>query len=358
MSTLWRGLLVFSSSLVTPNTLLERDTEKYHALFMYVKFTSWYNGVAEKPKVSRVINKKQNCMKSFKFLMGLFLIALIVVSCKKNNNEPNDPNDPSNPITDGYTVSFDLNYENGGMYKTIEVKQNGTVTKPENPTRSGFDFYNWYTDKAGTNEFDFSTPIVENITLYAQWAEIFEAVDLGLSSGLKWATCNIGAPKPEDYGNYYAWGECETKTSYYLANYSFYADDKYLKYNDEDKLTSLLPEDDVTALRTKNKWFTPSNEQINELIAGCDLSWETRNDKCGIRFTSKVNGNSIFIPASGYRYENTRDKVDSWVCIWSSTLNNESSAYRLFASQYEDEITCYTINMGREQAMPIRPVCY
>ena len=83
-----------------------------------------------------------------------------------------------------------------------------------------------------------------------------------------------------------------------------------------------------------------------------------KNDKYGIKFTSKVNGNSIFIPASGYRYENTRDKVDSWVCIWSSTLNDESSAYRLFASQYEDEITCYTINMGRSSAMPIRPVCY
>ena len=111
-------------------------------------------------------------------------------------------------------------------------------------------------------------------------------------------------------------------------------------------------------LRTKEKWFIPSNEQINELIGGCDLSWELKNDKYGIKFTSKVNGNSIFIPASGYRYENTRDKVDSWVCIWSSTLNDESSANRLFASQYEDEINCYTINMGRSSAMPIRPVCY
>lgn len=296
-------------------------------------------------------------MKSIKFLMRLFLMALIVVSCKKNDNEPNEPNDPSNPVIDGCTVSFDLNYENGGMYKTIEVERNKTITKPEDPSRSGFDFYNWSTDKAGTNEFDFSTPIVENMTLYAQWAEKFEAVDLGLSSGLKWATCNIGAQNPEDYGNYYAWGESETKTSYFWENYSFYADGKYLKYNDEDKLISLLPEDDVTMLRTKNKWFTPSAEQINELIAGCDLSWELRNDKCGIKFTSKVNGNSIFIPASGYRYENTRDRVDSWVCIWSSTLSDESSAIRLFASEYEGEITCYTINMGRCQAMPIRPVC-
>ena len=154
-------------------------------------------------------------MKSIKFLMRLFLMALIVVSCKKNDNEPNEPNDPSNPVIDGCTVSFDLNYENGGMYKTIEVERNKTVTKPEDPSRSGFDFYNWSTDKAGTNEFDFSTPIVENMTLYAQWAEKFEAVDLGLSSGLKWATCNIGAQNPEDYGNYYAWGESETKTSYF-----------------------------------------------------------------------------------------------------------------------------------------------
>lgn len=297
-------------------------------------------------------------MKSFKFLMRLFLMALIVVSCKKNNNEPNEPNDPSNPVIDGCTVSFDLNYENGGMYKTIEVERNKTVTKPEDPSRPGFDFYNWYTDKAGTNEFDFSTPIVADITLYAQWAEKFEAVDLGLSSGLKWATYNVGATSPEEYGNYYAWGETETKSSYFLENYSFYSNGNYSKYNNEDKLENLLPEDDVAMLRTKEKWFIPSNEQINELIGGCNLSWELRNDKCGIKFTSKVNGNSIFIPASGYRYENTRDKVDSWVCIWSSTLNNESSAYRLFASQYEDEITCYTINMGREQAMPIRPVCY
>ena len=109
-----------------------------------------------------------------------------------------------------------------------------------------------------------------------------EYVDLGLPSGTLWATMNVGAKSPESYGGYYAWGETETKSSYFLENYSFYSNGNYSKYNNEDKLENLLPEDDVAMLRTKEKWFIPSNEQINELIGGCDLSWELKNDKYGI----------------------------------------------------------------------------
>ena len=152
-----------------------------------------------------------------------------------------------------FAVSLDNNGGEGAM-QSIAVKKENQFTIPENEfTRSGYEFKGWNTKADGTGisyvKGDKIT-ITSNITLYAQWISIYQEtgisnghgyVDLGLPSGTKWATMNVGATSPEDYGNYYAWGETETKSSYTLDNYKWYDVDnqRYTKYNVKTKQPSL-----------------------------------------------------------------------------------------------------------------------
>ena len=131
---------------------------------------------------------------------------------------PIDPSDPEIPIVTEYTVSYDANGGTGSMSE-VKVKENETITIAENAfTRSMFKFTGWNTKADGTGtsyNSGASLVVTENVTLYAQWKDMangYEYVDLGLS--VMWATCNIGADSPEEYGNYYAWGETATKSEY------------------------------------------------------------------------------------------------------------------------------------------------
>ena len=98
-----------------------------------------------------------------------------------------------------------------------------------------------------------------------------EYVDLGLPSGTKWATCNVGASKPQDYGNYYAWGETSTKETYKWSTYKYgtYDDDgdysKLTKYNTSDSKTTLDLSDDAAHVNWGGKWRMPTFEQLSEL---------------------------------------------------------------------------------------------
>lgn len=141
-----------------------------------------------------------------------------------------------------------------------------------------------------------------------------EWVDLGLPSGLLWATCNVGASSPEEYGNYYAWGETKTKSSYSWDTYAYGSGYFQLtKYNNNsyfgvvDSLTTLQPEDDAATTNMGNGARTPTKEEWQELI-NCTLStWTTLNDVYGLKVTA-FNGNSLFLPAAG---SYNRDGVDS-----------------------------------------------
>ena len=136
-------------------------------------------------------------------------------------------------------------------------------------------------------------------------------VDLGLPSGTKWATCNVGANKPEEYGNYYAWGETTTKSDYCWRTYKYGNDrDELTKYCDNssyglngftDNLTELLPEDDAATANWGSHWQMPSKEQVKELINAnyTTTTWTTQNGVNGRKIVSKSNGKSIFLPASG-----------------------------------------------------------
>ena len=119
----------------------------------------------------------------------------------------------------------------------------------------------------------------------------YAAVDLGLS--VKWATCNVGADSPEDYGNYYAWGETETKDSYTSSNSVTYEVDM-------DDIAGDAEYDAATA-NWGSSWRMPTYDEMEELIDSCTWTWTRQNDVNGYLVTGP-NANSIFLPAAGYRY--------------------------------------------------------
>ena len=147
-------------------------------------------------------------------------------------------------------------------------------------------------------ETEFNVFEIENVTWQEKKVETHEYVDLGLPSGTKWATCNIGASAPEEYGDYYAWGETETKDYYDQGSYSFYdsGSGEYKNIGLDIRGT----EYDVAHVKWGDKWRTPSDVQMVELTRCCTFSWETMNGVNGCKVTGP-NGNSIFLPAAGYR---------------------------------------------------------
>lgn len=129
----------------------------------------------------------------------------------------------------------------------------------------------------------------------------YGCVDLGLPSGTKWATCNVGATSPEEYGNYYAWGETTTKDTYSWGTYKYGSDPT--KYNSTDKLTTLEAADDAATANWGKEWRTPTSAEWQELIDNCTWNWIINYNETGVKgyiFTSKTNGNTIFLPAAGY----------------------------------------------------------
>ncbi len=138
---------------------------------------------------------------------------------------------------------------------------------------------------------------------------ILPYVDLGLPSGLLWAKCNVGANAPEEVGDYFAWGETAPKTSYNWTGegdykwgvYDYEETTNYgmTKYNSTDGLTTLEAVDDAATAVLGSGWRTPKADEFNELLTECTWTATSRNDVSGYEVKGK-NGNSIFIPMSGY----------------------------------------------------------
>lgn len=181
----------------------------------------------------------------------------------------------------------------------------------------------------------------------------YEFVDLGLPSGIKWATTNVGATKPEEIGLYFAWGEIEgvktpTEFDLLLNNYKWYdaKTEQYSKYNSTDGLSTLELEDDC-AYQTYDKMRMPTVDECQELLDNVSRVFVTNYNESGINgvvLTSTINGNSIFIPAS---MEDGEDSV-----IWSKSLSDDSTAYCLNIDTYAG----LTNNTIRYIEIPVRPV--
>ena len=162
-----------------------------------------------------------------------------------------------------------------------------------------------------------------------------EYVDLGLPSGTLWATMNVGANAPEEYGDYFAWAETEPKESYSWNSYKYCFngnDDIMTKYNCdegsdyEDFCGSLKPEDDAAIVNWVDKWQTPGMSEFYELYDDTYTTtiWSTLNGVNGMKITSKTNGNSIFLPAAGFYGSGGLNNAGSYGYYWSSELGPSS----------------------------------
>ena len=204
-----------------------------------------------------------------------------------------------------------------------------------------------------------------------------EYVDLGLPSGTLWATCNIGANSPEDYGDYFAWGETETKSFYSWGTYkwmesgqsSFEYINKYTFEDDQtsgtwyygtrfvgDGITELEPGDDAATSCWGSDWRMPSKDQFDELMDEryITTTWTKQNGVAGRIFTSKSNGKSIFLPAAGQYYDSTFAYESNYGWYWSRSLDSDYTDYGLSLFFYSGTIDADGAN--RCLGMSIRPV--
>ncbi len=195
-------------------------------------------------------------------------------------------------------------------------------------------------------------------------------VDLGLPSGTLWATCNIGATTPEDYGDYFAWGETEGyndgKTNFSFDTYKWckgsnttmtkYCNDTSYGYEGfTDEKTELDLEDDAAYVNWGPAWRIPSYEQLEELINSnyTDIEWTTLNGVVGHFITSKINGKSIFMPAAGYRSVsslNNRGEGHYWSRSLFTREPTRAHSITLFNPGF------YKAGTSRFQGLSVRPV--
>ena len=188
-----------------------------------------------------------------------------------------------------------------------------------------------------------------------------QAIDLGLPSGIRWASCNVGATAPEDYGNYYAWGETETKADYSWATYKHNngdnSSDNITKYgNNADTLTTLEPEDDAATANWGSAWRMPTAAELDELLEHCTWTWTTQNGVNGYQVASTTNGNSIFLPAAGYYFRATLNGNNSSCCYLSASLYEKNPTrawylYNKYAGTKMNRDYCY-----RNYGQSVRPV--
>ena len=165
-------------------------------------------------------------------------------------------------------------------------------------------------------------------------------VDLGLPSGTLWATCNVGANTPEGYGDYFAWGETTTKATYNWSTYKYcnggyywltkYCNNSEYGYNGfTDNLTALQPSDDAATVNWGSGWCMPTDDQKLELYQNTTNTWTTRNGVGGELFTAS-NGNSLFLPAAGQRWNDELTDVGSRGYYWLSSLSADYPCYAYF----------------------------
>ena len=189
-------------------------------------------------------------------------------------------------------------------------------------------------------------------------------VDLGLPSGLLWAACNVGASSPEEYGDYFAWGETTTKSSYSWSNLKYCLDgsgDSFSKYNTKssygtvDNKTVLDLEDDAARANWGGSWRMPTHEEFQELYNNCTWTWTTQNGKNGYKVTSNKNGNSLFLPAAGYRFGSSLYGAGSYGRYWSASLDSSDpcGAWGLYFGSGGVSPSCYDY---RYYGQSVRPV--
>ena len=232
--------------------------------------------------------------------------------------------------------------------------------------KRGFVFKEW-------NDENTDNPRTLTVTGNLELTAIFDYayVDLGLPSGLKWATCNVGATKPEEYGNYYAWGETKSKSYYYWDAYKWATATwdghvwdlatltKYntsSEYGTVDNKTVLDLEDDAARANWGGAWRMPTDAECTELLENCTWTWTSDYNGTGVagRIVTGTNGNSIFLPAAGFRNRDDLYDAGSNGIYWSSSLGSDDPDNAWYVSFSSDGVSRY--NCSRFYGHSVRPV--
>ncbi len=223
-----------------------------------------------------------------------------------------------------------------------------------------FDSSNHYTNYYGGRLFGLTVRAVVS-TVNVEPAPEVKKVDLGLPSGTLWADRNVGADFPEAYGDYFAWGETSTKSTYNWSTYKWCKGDydtmtKYCtdsSYGTVDNKTVLDLEDDAAYVNMGAEWRMPTYDELKELSNNCTCTWTTQNGTKGYRVTGP-NGNSIFLPAAGYRYDS--DLYDAGGDYLSASLfeSNQNGAWYLDLDFYSSNHGTY--GSSRDCGLPVRAV--
>lgn len=213
---------------------------------------------------------------------------------------------------------------------------------------------------------------LDSVVTYCQQEEVVqneviqghECVDLGLS--VKWATCNVGADSPEDYGDYFAWGETTTKSDYDWDTYkwckgTYDTMTKYCTVRDYGKWDGkevLTTSDDAATVKWGSKWRMPTKEELEELEEKCTFTLSTPNGVSGCKVTGP-NGNSIFLPFAGYIDGITPKDRGEEGYYWSKSLdkdyNSMAKYFRVYIYNDHARGSVYW-SESREYGLTIRPV--
>jgi len=208
----------------------------------------------------------------------------------------------------------------GTLSSNYGITSNGTVSVTWKPTDKN--------DKLYATLYDHTGGIIDR----AEYASVEEdeitpgqEVDLGLS--VNWGGWNVGASSPEEYGDYYAWGETEAKSDYDYDTYKYWVDsdgDGSLDYGEFTNIGSNISgtQYDVARQKWGGSWRMPTKAEIDELISKCTWTWYQYKGVWGRKVTGP-NGNSIFLPAAGYRYGTSLGGDGSRGLYWSATLNED-----------------------------------
>lgn len=235
------------------------------------------------------------------------------------------------PTADGYF-----------SYQASNLTPSTTYSYQAFANRSGWVFgeeVSFTTANSGQQEPSYSQP--------TGYMDGYAYVDLGLPSGILWAYANIGANNPEDYGNYYAWGETEYKETYDWTTYQYCngsettltkycSDESYGLDGYTDSLTTLESPDDAASVNWGGNWRMPTQDEMQELVDNCDTTWTTHNGLNGMLFTSRSNGNSIFLPAADLRPDSELINAGSFGLYWSSSLYSDGTGLAWNLSFYSD----------------------
>ena len=247
-------------------------------------------------------------------------------------------------------------FDNGQKFVPSDVGNNGKYSIQLSYLASSTTYYYKAFLNTGT------TNLVGDVKKFTTKDFVYVAVDLGLS--VKWANANLGATALEDNGDYYAWGETQTKSEYSWDTYKWYNNHQLTKYNTKseygtvDNKTVLDPEDDVVHVKLGGKWRMPTGPEMAELVSTWDNSsykweWESINGHNGYMVTYLINNNSIFLPAAGYRYDSFLFAEGGICCSWSSSLNTN---YPPYAGGMHWSNTYSPLEPIRSLGFPVRPV--